>query len=115
MQKQLFGAVLASTFLLVGCCDDEKCETMADEYGTTSSITSPLPDTEIDTQKGSFTVICNIKNFTPDKADGKFFWISIEDVKQAKHWPKFPVEDEQCSPNIIYEGQKNDPSDKEHA
>jgi hypothetical protein len=165
MQKQLFGAVVASTFLLVGCC--EECETTVDEYGTPSSsceetgipddskvtehaitlpdteidtqkgsyevtehaitlpdteidiqkdssevteyaIIFPLPNTEIDTQNGSFTVTCNIKNFTPDKADGKFFWISIEDVKQAKHWPKFPVEDEQCSPNIIYEGQKND-------
>ncbi len=128
MQKQLFGAVLTSTFLLVGSCDDgNQIQKGVDSMGTPSSsgeirlqnngkvteyaITSPLPYTDIDTKKGPFTVTCQIENFTQDKADGKLFWISIEDVKQAKHWPKFPVEDEQCPPKFIHEGI-NDSSEK---
>ena len=146
MQKQLFGAVLTSTFLLVASCGDEKKipKGVDDPMGTPSSlgemrlqdngddpmdtpscemrlqangkfteyaIISPSPCTDIDTKKGPFTVTCKIENFTQDKADGKSFWISIEDVKQAKHWPKFPVEDEQCPPNSIQEGI-NDSGDK---
>jgi hypothetical protein len=157
MQKKLFGVVLTSTFLLVGCYDDEnkiqkgvndpigtpsssgeirlqdngkvtkydgnKIQKGVDSMGTSSSsgeirlqdngkvteyaITSPSPGTDIDIKKGPFTVTCKIENFTQDKADGKFFWISIEDVKQAKHWPKFPVEDEQCPPISIQEGGNN--------
>ncbi|RKZ40621.1 MAG: hypothetical protein DRQ49_07760 [Gammaproteobacteria bacterium] len=129
MQKQLFGAVLASTFFFVGCDDGKKsvaqiednlgspstsCEMMLQDKGKVTeqqyAITSPLPCTEIDPQNGFFSVTCNIKNFTQDKAEGKLFWISIEDVKQAKHFPKFPVGDENCSSNMIHEG--NDSNDK---
>ncbi len=99
MQKQLLGAVLASTFLLVSCGNEEN-SVPQDNFGNSSSR-----GTEIDLQKGYFDVTCNIENFAQDKADGKFFWISIEDVKQAKHWPKFRVENENCFPNRISESQ----------
>jgi len=71
MQKQLFGAVLASTFFFVGCDDGKKsvaqiednlgspstsCEMMLQDKGKVTeqqyAITSPLPCTEIDPQNG---------------------------------------------------------------
>ncbi len=106
MQNQFFGAILASTFLLVGCGDGEN-SVPQDDFGNSSSL-----GTTIGNQKGYFAVTCQIENFAQDKADGQFFWISIEDVKQAKHWPKFSVEDENCFPNMIKEDRENDSDEK---
>ncbi|MDM8561292.1 hypothetical protein [Candidatus Parabeggiatoa sp. HSG14] len=119
MQKKFFRAALTSAIILVGSCGNgSENKTETDSLGTPSSsgkttlqhdgeytISSPLPNTEINTENGTFTVSCTIKNVVQN--NDKFFWISIEDVKREKHWPKFRVNDNECPKTSIQEGKNN--------